>query len=341
MMNTNSTLASKAADTGEVQNTPEANDAEYLSPVNVGGQQLMMDFDSGSSDFWVFSTKLPQAELGQHNAYNPAQSQTFRQLRGSTFNISYGDGSGASGLVGTETVNIGGTQVRNQAVEIATSVSQSFQQDTNNDGLVGLAFGTLNTVKPQKVKTFFENAMENLQEPVFTAQLKHATAGTYEFGAVDPTKFQGDLTYVPADTSQGFWGFNSDKFVINGQEVKTLGGMAIADTGTTLLLVDPAAAEMYYTSIPGAQNSADAGGFTIPCNQQLPSFGVGIGENYVAEIPGSLINFAPIQPGSSTCFGGIQSNAGQALSIYGDIMFKAQFVAFNGGNNSLGFAPHS
>ena len=137
--------------------------------------------------------------------------------------------------------------MRNQAVEIATSVSQSFQQDTNNDGLVGLAFGTLNTgelsssresfgtltellcaVKPQKVKTFFENAMENLQEPVFTAQLKHATAGTYEFGAVDPTKFQGELTYVPADTSQGFWGFNSNKFVINGQEVKTLGGMAIA-----------------------------------------------------------------------------------------------------------------
>ena len=47
--------ASKAAngttnDVGNVTATGSQNDAEFLSPVNVGGQQMVMDFDSGSSD---------------------------------------------------------------------------------------------------------------------------------------------------------------------------------------------------------------------------------------------------------------------------------------------------
>ena len=34
---------------------------------------------------------------------------------------------------------------------------------------------------------------------------------------------------------------------------------------------------------------------------------------------------------------GVQGNQGAGLQIYGDTMFKAQLVAFNGGNQSLGF----
>jgi hypothetical protein len=39
--------------TGEVSATPEENDALFLSPVNIGGQTLNMDFDTGSSDLYV------------------------------------------------------------------------------------------------------------------------------------------------------------------------------------------------------------------------------------------------------------------------------------------------
>lgn len=35
---------------GEVSASPTQNDAEFLSPVTVGGQTLVLNFDSGSSD---------------------------------------------------------------------------------------------------------------------------------------------------------------------------------------------------------------------------------------------------------------------------------------------------
>lgn len=37
-------------DNGQVSATSSQNDAEFLSPVTVGGQTLAMDFDTGSSD---------------------------------------------------------------------------------------------------------------------------------------------------------------------------------------------------------------------------------------------------------------------------------------------------
>ena len=35
---------------GDVSASPTQNDAEFLSPVSIGGQTLVMDFDTGSSD---------------------------------------------------------------------------------------------------------------------------------------------------------------------------------------------------------------------------------------------------------------------------------------------------
>jgi len=41
------------------------------------------------------------------------------------------------------------------------------------------------------------------------------------------------------------------------------------------------------------------------------------------------------------CFGGIQSNTGQKINIFGDIMFQSQFVVFDAANMQIGFAPHA
>jgi hypothetical protein len=94
---------------------------------------------------WCFSTELDPQVIGQHTAFDPKKSPTFKAVQGAQWKISYGDGSGAAGVVGKDTVTIGGVTFDNQAVELANQVSQSFVEDTNTDGLVGLAFSNLNT----------------------------------------------------------------------------------------------------------------------------------------------------------------------------------------------------
>jgi hypothetical protein len=41
------------SDNGQVSAASSQNDAEFLSPVTVGGQTLVMNFDTGSSDMYV------------------------------------------------------------------------------------------------------------------------------------------------------------------------------------------------------------------------------------------------------------------------------------------------
>jgi aspergillopepsin I len=59
--------------------------------------------------------------------------------------ISYADGSSASGDVYRDVVSVAGISTNQQAVETAQHVSPQFAQDTENDGLMGLAFSILNT----------------------------------------------------------------------------------------------------------------------------------------------------------------------------------------------------
>jgi hypothetical protein len=344
--------------TGTVAANPGENAALFLSPVDVGGQTLNLDFDSGSSDLyvscfplppttltivrWMFSTDLPAQSIGQHSAFDASKSTTFKKMTGSQFKVSYGDGSGAAGTVGTDVVTIGGVKVENQVVELASAVSQSFIEDTNTDGLVGLAFSQLNTVndgtKKTPQKTFFDNVMGTLDMPVFTADLDPDGTGVYEFGKIDTSKFEGEMLWVPVKAETGFWQFPSAKFAVGDQLFSNpQASDAIADTGTSLLLVDQQVAEAYYSQVKGAQLNAQVGGFIYPCGTALPDMSVAVGDVGMVKIPGSQINFATVDKKNTTCFGGIQGNQGAGLQIYGDVLFKAQLVAFNGGNQSLGF----
>jgi len=184
---------------------------------------------------WVFSSELPASEKTGHSIYTPSKSSTSKLESGETWSISYGDGSGASGNIYADTVKVGAVTVTSQAVECATSVSSAFQQDTNNDGLLGLAFDSINTASPNKVQTFVGNALSSLASPLFTANLKKGAPGNYNFGYIDTTEYTGAITYVPVNTANSFWEFTGNGYAVGTGAFVTSSADAIADTGTTLL----------------------------------------------------------------------------------------------------------
>jgi hypothetical protein len=193
--------------------------------------------------------------------------------------------------------------VTSQAIGLPTSVSSSFISDTASNGLVGLAFSKLNTIRPTQQKTFFDNVAPLLSSSVFTANLKHGTAGGYEFGNIDTTQFSGSLTTVPINSRSGFWEFTSTQIAIGNGAAQTVtggSGIAIADTGTSLMIVDPAVVSAYWSQVAGAVNSAQTGGVIFPCSSALPDFSVAVGSNYMATISGSLLNFAQAGTDSQT-----------------------------------------
>ncbi|OCL12884.1 Asp-domain-containing protein [Glonium stellatum] len=331
--------AAAAAATGEVSATPDdAYDSEYLTPVSVGSTTLELDFDTGSADLWVFSSLMPSSETSGHAVY---QAQSSKKLAGETWSITYGDGSGASGTVYADTVVVGGVTATSQAVEAATSVSSSFQQNTHNDGLLGLAFSSINTVTPTKATTFFDNVKSSLASPLFAVTLKYHAPGTYDFGYIDSSKYTGSITYVNVKTTNGFWEFTASGYAVGSGSTRTLSIDAIADTGTTLLYVPTSVVRAYYAQVSGSSNSATYGGYVFPCSATLPDFTAIIGGTKHT-IPGQYINYAPANTGSTTCFGGIQDDAGIGFSIFGDIFLKSQYVVFNGGSTpQLGFAQQA
>ncbi|PMD41001.1 acid protease [Hyaloscypha variabilis F] len=316
-------------------------DEYYLEPVAIGTppQLLNLDFDTGSSDLWVFSSQIPAADVAGQLLYNPNVSTTATYADGLSWSILYGDDSSAYGNVWIDKVCLGKACFANQAVETAQDVSAEFIQDPNTDGLLGLAFSSLNTVTPTPQLTWFDNMASSLIEPLFTVNLKHKKPGSYNFGYIDPHQFSGSIGWTPVDPSQGFWTFNLTGYgvgkTVSLQEVD----QTIADTGTTLLFLPDEPVNTYYSAVVGAFLDEENTGLEIfPCGAKLPDFAFSVGE-YTGVIPGNYMNYSTTGFGDGNCIGGLQSSDGIGLNIAGDILLKSQFVIFDGGASPrLGFA---
>lgn len=185
---------------------------------------------------WVLSTLLPsslQDDLDDFNLFNPSASKTVKWMQDYTWNVSYSDSTFAQGEVILDTVTIGDFAITNQAIGVASDAGGSFLQNNLADGIMGLAFSSLNTIRPKTTNIIGDNLAKFLPYPVFTADLKHKANGTYEFGRIDPDKYDGPINYVPLVPYKplgeiAFWQFNVTNFQVEGGPVTSAPGTAIA-----------------------------------------------------------------------------------------------------------------
>lgn len=320
----------------------QQNDAEYLCEVSIGTppQKVTLDFDTGSADLWV-----------KYKSFAPGES--FKLSPHEVWKIQYGDGSSASGFVGTDVLMVGGLAIKDQAIEVATHMSAQFSQ-SSVDGLLGLAFRSINTIqkngKPDPQPTPVENMISqddiHQDSELFTSAMYSTRdlgkESFYTFGWIDQdlVKASGqEISWTDVDKSQGFWMFPSESATVNGKKVTMSGNKAIADTGTTLALVSDQVCKDLYGQIKDASYSEQYQGYTIPKSitvDKLPNFSVAVGDKEFVIRKEDLV-FALADDNS--WYGSVQSRGENPFDILGDAFLKSIYAIWDQGKSRFGAVP--
>lgn len=328
---------------GDVPAALSTNGWDYLSPLTIGSQTFLLEFDTGSPDLWVYSVFEDSTPSGKHTIYNPTNSKTAVKVD-KEWGISYQDGSRASGIVFEDTVKLGGITIKNQAIEAAVDVSGLFLQ-VQPDGILGLSLAP-NTIRPGNTPTTLQNLAGNSQltEPLFTCVLTRANEGPgyYTFGYLPP-ELQGNNSpqYLPVDNSNGFWQLPSEYAIINGQRVDRTGNTAVADTGTTIIHVSDDLLPIIYKPLGGYFDKTQQG-WVFPANvtlAQVPSIVLPIG-GYDIQLAPEDIAFAA---DGDIIFGAIQSRGNLDWDVFGDYWLRNIYAVWRfvgeGEGPLFGFAP--
>jgi Eukaryotic aspartyl protease len=169
--------------------------------------------------------------------------------------------------------------LKNQAVECAKSLSSEFATG-QGDGLLGLAFDLINTVKPTaeptpvqtmntegvtpKVSTtvtvfnigigIIHLSAHSLHRSTRILHIRYNLNDKAEIGYIDTEELDGATPfYTPIVDKSGFWKISSVTAVVNGKTINRAGNTSICDTGTTLCLVDSNLCKAIYSGIKGAK----------------------------------------------------------------------------------------
>ncbi|KAF7562394.1 hypothetical protein G7046_g1749 [Stylonectria norvegica] len=339
---------SLADDDGRVGVEPLGSDDIYIADIEVGNppQTLRMALDTGSSDLWVQSSDTLY-RINQEGPwapqYKPNSSDTAHLVEDAKWGVQYMDGTAANGIVYRDTLRMGGFELKDMAIQSAQMVATRFESETELTGIMGLAKNLSSNIEPS-TPTLLDQLRPLLDRPVFSVDLKRNATGFFDFGHVDASRASDNMTWVETNGLSPHWDVKFDLTAWTGSKRAWWRHEfeATIDTGTTLMFLPASLANMYWVDVPGMRvdpRLSDA--FTFPCNvaDGLPDLMFKLpGTEHVLKIPGPYLNYGPVDTDPEYCWGGMQSADGMDVTILGDVMLKALFVAFDLETNKVGFA---
>ena len=251
------------------------------------------------------------------------------------WDIEYGDGSSASGVVGFDDVIIGDIKIPTQAVQLAKLFRGKQFREGTADGILGLAFGNLNAVQPERVRTPLESMIAHnlLPEHLFTVNL--ARDCFFSFGFIDEATRAGrEVHWVDVDSRGGFWNFSSRIARVGSKIMSRRAGAAIADTGSSIILTHPHIVWMIYKQIEGAQYDSRQPGWVYPVGAKIPEIAFSVGDDDSCMIVIDERNMHHSNLGNGLYFGAIQENpayesGGLQFDIFGTPFFRQVYAIFD------------
>ncbi|PHH58694.1 hypothetical protein CDD81_4815 [Ophiocordyceps australis] len=351
-----------------VNATMENMETLYFVNISLGTppQQLRVHLDTGSSDLWV---NTPRSDLCSRSpspcdfagTYYAKNSSSYK-LVGNHFNISYVDGSGATGDYATDRLVMAGQEVRDLQFGIG-------YQSSSSENVLGIGYASNEVQAELSGRGEYENLPAKLSADGTIASNSYslwlndveADAGSILFGGVDSARYQGDLVSLPIQPVQGRY---HEFFVtMTGLELgkkSVQDGMALAvllDSGSSLTYLPDDLTQKLYQLV-GAQFQEESGIAYVPCSLRngtgrskssgfdLDSITFRFSEPAVIRVPIKEMVLDPVgltgrRPmfgnGEAACYFGI-APTGTAASVLGDTFMRSAYVVYDLENNEVSLA---
>ncbi|KEI40896.1 uncharacterized protein L969DRAFT_361018 [Mixia osmundae IAM 14324] len=310
------------------------NDLLWAGPVTIGTppQSFVIDFDTGSADFWIPSSNCTTSACSSHNKYDDGASSTSSLVPGNQLNVQYGDGSSTTGSVFTDTVTVAGLTVAKQTFGAAATLSSEWSDDPM-DGIMGMGFQAISTLN---VPPFFFNLVSEgkTKSPQFSFKLASGGGSELYLGGANSAHYSGAIEWHSVQ-SQSYWVLNSNVYINKTQAAS--GIYAIIDSGTTVIVAPTADASSFWAQVPdsGVYNN---GYYTFPCDSPpTVSFQFDSGKKW--NIKADDLNLGATSPGSGRCVGAIVGqDVGMNAWIVGDTFMKGVYTTFDASANRVGFS---
>ena len=234
-------------------------------------QSFSVDFDTGSSDLWVPSSKCTEdcAPYSTWRLYDETKSSTYTVADPNpelnAFREEYADGEIVRGEHAKDVLHLGDDVTIEDQIFAQITQLEGFTSCAGEEGLLGLGFAdisshnfptTLNGLKQVLKNSVFSMFLDathddypgdNIPDGDQGYGRDHATSANSElvFGGVDQTKYMGCLQWhalgqfheINGDTFAGYWDIMLDGGV-NFQNTALLGAskLAIIDSGSSFVL---------------------------------------------------------------------------------------------------------
>uniref|UniRef100_A0A674JLE6 pepsin A n=1 Tax=Terrapene triunguis TaxID=2587831 RepID=A0A674JLE6_9SAUR len=302
-------------------------DIEYFGTISIGtpAQDFSVLFDTGSSNLWVPSVYCSSPACTNHNRFNPSDSSTY-EATSEKVSIQYGTGS-MTGILGYDTVQVGGIVDTNQIFGLSETEPGSFLYYSPFDGILGLAFPSIASSGATPV---FDNMMNEglVSQDLFSVYLSsdNKRGSFVMFGGIDSSYYSGSLNWIPL-SAETYWQISMDSITMNGHLISCANGcQAIIDTGTSVLVPPPPSHLQNPTlrccsakhTLPDIIFTINGIKFPLPATA------------YICQNSGSC----------SPSFEGIDVpiSSGE-FWILGDVFIHQYYVVFDRANNQVGLAP--
>ena len=323
----------------------------YFMDVKIGtpAQSIKLHVDTGSSDLWVNVANSQICAQSNHpcaasGTYSANDSSTYQYMN-SVFNITYVDGTGATGDYASDVVEIGGTTLKDQTFGIG--YTSSAQQ-----GILGLGYPldealasyTDGQTYPNVPQQLVDNGVINSQAYSLWLNDLQSSTGTILFGGVNTEKFSGSLETLPIIKEDGF----DAEFIIAltgvgangtaGSIGSNLRLPALLDSGSSLTYLPTDITDTIYNAV-GAQYNQEQGTAYVDCGlaKSDQSIEFTFSSPTISVPMSELIVITGSDGGENICIMGI-SPIDSGTLVLGDTFIRSAYIVYDLTNNEISLA---